>query len=295
MTVSFFSRLSSIVLTLDPGFSRTEARAKKAKQYVGKKDKASLGELQREVSLMTARLEKLLAPFLNVKSKKLPANMHSNLTAIVQKAADLSRLMRLAPDVIYYWSSTFKDEEFDPMRMECYNLEHMIHNSPYERKVIQGIERPIPRESSKPDEREAIVKIVCFPGLVAYRKYGGELAKKEIERETARPDHRPADVRNAARRVGEDDKNTSKGYRSRTICKSIVYLIWGKQRLLTREAGTSAHIDAVRDGNMDKYVNDYEGFLELFDIAQQKWEKARIAEKPASTSPRRFGGLFGVD
>jgi hypothetical protein len=34
---------------------------------------------------------------------------------------------------------------------------------------------------------------------------------------------------------------------------------------LTKEAGTSRHLDAMRDGGMAKYAEDRRGFVELFD------------------------------
>ena len=48
------------------------------------------------------------------------------------------------------------------------------------------------------------------------------------------------------------------------LCKSVVNLIWGRQRLLTREAGTSVHIDAMRDGNQKRYEDDRKGYIELY-------------------------------
>jgi hypothetical protein len=42
-------------------------------------------------------------------------------------------------------------------------------------------------------------------------------------------------------------------------------LIWGRQRLLTREAGTSVHIDAMRDGDQKRYEDDRKGYIELYD------------------------------
>ena len=52
--------------------------------------------------------------------------------------------------------------------------------------------------------------------------------------------------------------------------RQVVHLIWGRQRLLTREAGTSAHIDAVRDGKEKKYEDDRKGYIELYDYFLQK-------------------------
>ena len=68
------------------------------------------------------------------------------------------------------------------------------------------------------------------------------------------------------RMAANADKLTgSEGFRTRVLCKSVVHLVWGKQRLLTREAGTAAHLDAMRDGNEQKYEDDRKGYVELYD------------------------------
>lgn len=167
--------------------------------------------------------------------------------------------------------------------MECYNLHEMILNSPFEREVVHHRERAVLREGANEERKEAIVKIVCFPGLEAYRKGGGALAEEELARGRNRPDHAPPDVQAARKRNGESYKATD-GYRSKTICKSVVYLVWDKQRLLTREAGTSRHIDAVRSGDMSRYTKDYEGFVELYDLATQQWEQELVRASPSRLS-----------
>lgn len=195
-----------------------------------------------------------------------------DLYSIVSHAGLLNQMMRLASDVVYYWPPTFKDEEFEPGRMEALNLTDMIENSPYDRKEVNGRDRAILKPDRK-EESEAIVRVVCFPGLVAYRQFGGDLAKKEIAAEKRRGVHEPEDVQAHRRRIGEQPLTVTQGIRSRTIRKSLVLLQWGQQRLLTKEAGTSSHIDAVRDGKMSKYDDDYRGFVELYSFAEKKWNK----------------------
>ena len=59
-------------------------------------------------------------------------------------------------------------------------------------------------------------------------------------------------------------------FRTRVLCKSVVLLQWGQQRLLTKEAGTSVHIDAMKAKNgMEKYPKDDMGHLELWDMYQE--------------------------
>lgn len=151
--------------------------------------------------------------------------------------------------------------------MECINISAMISDSPYEKKIVNGHERPVLKGS--PENAEAIVKVVAFPGLVVHRQGGGALAKRLLAEEARDYQHikAPPDVLRA-RRMGTDgdDKLTGdEGFRTRVICKSVVHLIWGRQRLLTKEAGTSAHLDAMRDGREKKYEDDRKGFVELYD------------------------------
>jgi hypothetical protein len=162
---------------------------------------------------------------------------------------------------------TIDPEEFDPERMECINIADMISNSPYEKKVIGGHERSVLKGCAA--NSEAIVKVVAFSGLVVHRQGGGALAKRLLQEETRNGQHTdaPPDV-TRARRMGmrDNDKLTGdEGFRTRVLCKSVVHLVWGRQRLLTKEAGTSAHLDAMRDGKEQKYEDDREGFIELYD------------------------------
>lgn len=181
--------------------------------------------------------------------------------------------MRTACDNVYYWPPTFKDEEFEPGRMEAYNLEDMIAKSPYDRTKVNGHDRAVLKEGRE-DESEAIVRVVCFPGLAAYRKYGGKLAESEIAAEKDGIPV-PADVQAQRRRGGEQPLTANQGIRSRVLCKSLVLLQWGKQRLLTKEAGTSSHIDAVRDDKMKKYDDDYKNFVELNSEAEKRWKRTK--------------------
>ena len=212
---------------------------------------------------MTAQLEVLLWPLvLQEKTEHVYALEH-----IITVAADLSRQIRMMHNVVYYWPPTFKDEEFEPGRMEGLNIRNMIDTSPYEKRDVQGRVRAnlLPDQD---DRNEAIVRVVCFPGLVAYRKGGGALGKQELadEDRQERRSRDPEDVRHHRERVrAHDGISVDSGFRSKVICKAIVHLQWGKQRLLTKEAGTSAHLDATRDYS-DKYEKSRKGFRELFDI-----------------------------
>lgn len=211
---------------------------------------------------------KLLTPLWDgIDERKKPIHGMSNadrdrLVDIIEHAVQVANLIRLTPDVVYYWPPTFKDEEFEPARMESINLEDMIQNSPYDRVTNSHGERAVLRDANKSDESEAIVRIVAFPGIVAYRRYGGLLAQNEIDHEGVMSRGFPKDVRD---RYGAP-KTAKSGFRSRLISKSVVYLVWGKQRLLTKEAGTSAHLDAMRDGKMSRYTEDSKEVVELYAL-----------------------------
>lgn len=132
------------------------------------------------------------------------------------EAADLSREMRRDNDTIYYWPPTFKDEEFEPARMECLNLRDMISSSPYDRQTADGHEQAV-LQAGREGEAEAIVRVVGFPGLVAYRQGGGELAKRELSKENGKHGRAPADVRVQRRRQGQGPLTGKEGFRTRIL------------------------------------------------------------------------------
>lgn len=175
----------------------------------------------------------------------------------------------LEPHKLRQVALTVNAEEFDPERMECINIAAMISDSPYEKKVVNGHEQSVLKGS--PENSEAIVKVVAFPGLVVHRQGGGALAKRLLEEEEEARDYQhtkaPPDVTRARQMAmhGDDKLTGDEGFRTRVLCKSVVHLIWGRQRLLTKEAGTSAHLDAMRDGQEKKYEDDRKGFIELYD------------------------------
>lgn len=149
--------------------------------------------------------------------------------------------------------------------MECLNIEAMIRESPYKNEVVQGHTRSVLVGAA--DQSEAIVKVVAFPSLVVHRKGGGDLAKTLLEEERQTDRTMPPDVFQSRRRSRDSPfvMTGKEGYRTRLLCKSVVHLMWGRQRLLTREAGTSSHLDAMRDGNEAKYDDDRRGWVELYD------------------------------
>jgi hypothetical protein len=155
--------------------------------------------------------------------------------------------------------------------MECLNTASMIRNSPYElKKQSNGPDRSVLKGAT--EKVEAIVRVTAFPGLVAHRQGGGLLAKQLLAEEKRKDfgERLPPDVKQSRGMHREKPLIGDEGFRTRVICKSIVHLQWGRQRLLTKEAGTSRHLDAMRDGGMAKYEEDRRGFVELLDHFLEK-------------------------
>ncbi|EME82946.1 uncharacterized protein MYCFIDRAFT_90185 [Pseudocercospora fijiensis CIRAD86] len=259
------------------GFSRTKMRAEVVKGFAASED-----DVEFAINKINLQLSSMLAPFWQ-QATRVPPSVHWKLKQIVRKAAEASRAMRQQEDVVYYWPPTFKDEEFEPARMECYNLNEMISHSPYDKTKVQGkFERAMLREGEE-QRSEAIVRVVCFPGLVAYRQHGGDMAVEEMQADERENSHAPEDVRRARMRFGEK-LDVNHGFRSRVLCKSVVQLQWGQQRLLTREAGTSAHIDAVKAGNMRRYEDDSKAFRELHHLFDARHGRTTTTHRAGRSS-----------
>ena len=97
-------------------------------------------------------------------------------------------------------------------------------------------------------------------------------------------------------RLGKGELTGEEGFRTTILGKSAVVLQWGNQRLLTKEAGTSAHIDAMRSGKQQKYDDDYVGFVELYDLFMD-WnsktsEEVLTIERPSTQRSSSWFGRF---
>lgn len=257
------------------GFHRIRERGKLCQTFLARPSSPS--SLPHTINTLTAQLLHLTKPFaLLTRPSASPDLLTDRLHSIVTTAAHLARSMRCLTDVVYYFPPTFKDEEFEPERMECLNLADMIRESPYKHSVREG--GYVTAELRGEQERsQAIVQIVAFPGLVAYRQGGGSLAQTQLAEERRRDgsDNAPPDVKRARRMGGTFTGD--EGFRTRILSKGVVHLMWGRQRLLTREAGTSRFLDAVRDGNEAKYEVDRAGCVELYDIFLRGNKEARRA------------------
>ena len=257
------------------GFVRTRERAGLVNQ-----NRIDAHLLAQDVFRVRHQLAKMLKPFWagkNASERSVRGMGEEDLKAldeIIKHAASISHLIRRAPDVVYYWSPAFKDEEFEPASMEALNLATMIRTSPYDKVTDdRGFERAVLRKQE--ENSEAIVRIVVFPAVVAYRQYGGSLAAAEIKVEKEGSRRLPPDVRDRH----NQPITVEQGFRSKLISKSVVHLSWGKQMLLTKEAGTAAHLDAVRDGHMGKYSRDSANHVELHELYEAVHDGARALSR----------------
>jgi hypothetical protein len=151
--------------------------------------------------------------------------------------------------------------------MECLNMVDMMNSSPYGTLIVNGVPRSVSKKNAS-ENTEAIVRIVAFPGLVVHKQGGGALAERLLEEEARAEKQRepPKDVETVYRMSMDAEPITiESGFRMHVLCKSVMHLMWGKQMLLTREADTSAHIDAMKYGKTQKYVHHRQGFIELYD------------------------------
>ncbi|EMC99318.1 hypothetical protein BAUCODRAFT_154961 [Baudoinia panamericana UAMH 10762] len=285
------------LLDLD-GLHRTAERAKLCAKFAARHGLQTDRRLTSMKCRLVIQLENLLAPlwlvfvpFPQRLQNSLLGDVRRKLVAIVSHAVDLSHVMRCTEDIVYFWPPTFKDETFEPARMECLNLANMYRHSPFVKQDSGERQRPKLRPGSE-DQSDAIVRIMCFPGLIAYRKGGGELAQEQLRWERRQTNNAPPDVR-LVQQTRDGNYSGYEGFRTRVLCKAIVHLQWGKQRLLTREAGTSLYLNAVRD-HSSKYEQDYIGFVELYDIFQRKHTNQARSKKGVRSQQRTWSGsLFG--
>ena len=236
--------------------------------------------LTRNIARVTIQLERLLLPLWmqgDSETKWKTSQKKEQLATIVETAANLSLAMRKDRSTLYYWPPTFKDEEFELERMECLHMLDLMEKSPYEgKKTPEGYDRAVVRPGLE-HQRHAIVRIVCWPGLVSYQQGGGDLAQEELGNENRNDKRAPPDVQQQqkllAKQRGDGTLTGHEGFRTKVLCKAVVLLQWGRQRLLTKEAGTSAHLEAKKTGDR-KYDKDVEGFVELYDLFEE--EVARL-------------------
>ncbi|KAL2350005.1 hypothetical protein BJ546DRAFT_1084974 [Cryomyces antarcticus] len=163
------------------------------------------------------------------------------LHAVVRTTAHLSLRMRRQADVVFYFAPTCKDEAWSNERMECFNAKDMdrLH-------------------SSKEARDGPLVRVVCWAGVAAYRRGGGEIAVRELREQQEKEEESSAQgVLAHADRKRKRQPNPQMGFRTKTLTKSVVACRWGRQRKFGGEAE-----------DVDK------GFLELRQVVATEKERA---------------------
>ena len=95
------------------GYYRTEQRALKCSEF-DRRDLIGVSNYVPAAAGIAIALRKLLTPLLSQLSSRdgvpvMPGGIFEELSRIVADAGQLSREIRMLPDVIYHWPPTFKD------------------------------------------------------------------------------------------------------------------------------------------------------------------------------------------
>lgn len=165
------------------------------------------------------------------------------LLAIVDQATFINHSLRCDGDTMWQWTDIWKDTRFDPQTTECVNLTQVFEQS----RSDDG--------TRARRDAEAIVRVVVFPGLVAWRRRFDEM-KTSIDAPVVKYD------------AGDKHKR---------IMKNVALVEWAKQRLLTKYAGTAYHQKTVASGDMGVFENDGKGAVDLWDLLQQ-WKQGVAIE-----------------
>lgn len=156
------------------------------------------------------------------------------LIKIVTGAAALSTQMKVNGNtVLYYWQPVYKDCPIEPVQMDILNFNEMC--------------KELDKEKKEDDLGEALVKIVCAFQLVAFRKGGGVMAERILEREENGVDYSVApELRHRPRNEYYGRIITAQdGFRSKYLAKAVVVGRWGQPRGMGSD----------EDLNGDKYVD----------------------------------------
>lgn len=214
-------------------------------------------------------------PVLSTDKQALFDKVHNRIFECVKTAANMSHDIRRQADVVYYFTPVFKHEEFDPSRMVCANLKPTQDSCPLIEE--EGEEA---NDLNGDSDSIAMVKVVCFHGITAYRSEGGEAGKRWLQRqkeldviearETTKgnkrwdepPEMTPHEIRERRKR-NRKEVGLRDGIRSKVLAKGIVALSWGLERKMKK----------------DKIDGEDDGYMELVDVVREGLQKDPGADK----------------
>ncbi|THW53742.1 hypothetical protein D6D17_02897 [Aureobasidium pullulans] len=140
--------------------------------------------------------------------------MTQRLISIVSFAADFATLIRKNGNtVLYQFGNTFKGQVIDRSLVDISNIEKMI------------------AEKEVPGSHEALTRILCAQPFYAYRKGGGVMAERILEREENQVDHSVApELRHLPRnQVRGRLINARDGYRHKILAKAVIVGHWAEK------------------------------------------------------------------
>ncbi|GAB7353241.1 hypothetical protein MBLNU459_g3754t3 [Dothideomycetes sp. NU459] len=190
---------------------------------------------------LTIQLEAMLLPVLELSPAiKLvaPATLvlgpfARDLVPIIKGAADLNGFIRENGAAVYFFQPVYKENEFEPDRMECMNVQDMQNCCLLDAPGMQA------NDPNRDSSHKALVRVISSLNCVAYRKGGGFMAEALLEKEKLARKAVPHTIeelvrmpagqalREAQRKVTADD-----GIRTRVLTKAGVTLYWERPESL---------------------------------------------------------------
>ncbi len=145
------------------------------------------------------------------------------LWRIVHHAAMLSIRMRGDGSTVYHFPITPKDSEYNKNNLDCINRRQMVDENPY-RKMREMGTRWLP----DPKGQLPLVRVVCFPECVAYKRGGWAKGRGREWR----------------------------GFRSKRLIKSLVALRWGKPLKRGSKGPVALKRALAKNGGWMKWVTN---------------------------------------
>lgn len=142
-----------------------------------------------------------------------------SLSMIIIRAALLSLALHLDDHTVYHFPAAYKDMEYDPDTMECFNEASMRANDPKTRGWPEGTPA---EEIQRAKLDEPLVRINIMAGCTAYRRGGWQ-------------------NEDGSYIYDEGASVEDKGIRSRVLTHSWVYCRWGRKRRWDGKDGEKVH------------------------------------------------------